>query len=68
MMNAIDEIKRQYIYTVQPVKLFEEQKNKATQSNSFDFISRLNPKESTFNPFHPNVMDEKNANKLDLLG
>ncbi len=66
MMNAIDEIKRQYIYTVQPVRLFEDEKPK-TQAGNFEFISRMN-KETKFNPFHPNVTTDKTAKQLDLLG
>lgn len=68
MMNAIDEIKRQYMYTVQPVRLFEDERSKAGKPNSFEFISQINSKESKFNPFHPNVLNEQTANKLDLLG
>ena len=67
MMNAIDEIKRQYVYTVQPVRLFEDENPKAPPSNTFEFISKINSNQSKFNPFHPNVADGKTANQLDLL-
>ena len=38
MFNAIEEVKRQYTYAVQPVKLFETRNSQAAQKSSFDFI------------------------------
>ena len=68
MNNAIDQIKRQYIYTVQPVKLFEQGNNNPfqAQKNSFDYFNSV--KKSNYNPFHPNVKTDKTAKNLDLLG
>lgn len=38
MFNAIDEIKRQYIYTVQPVNLFETKKSMDAQKIHLNLI------------------------------
>ena len=37
MFNAIDEVKRQYTYAVQPVKLFEANHSQAAQKFVLDF-------------------------------
>ncbi|MBQ8459255.1 hypothetical protein IJ541_04035 [bacterium] len=66
MFNAIDEVQRQYMYTVQPVKLFETNKSKDTQQYSFDFISQMNKNGN--NPFHPDISNSEKGNKLDFLG
>ena len=42
MFNAINEVKRQYMYTVQPVKLFETRNFQEAQKSSFDFINQAN--------------------------
>ncbi|MBR1424899.1 hypothetical protein IJ579_04995 [bacterium] len=69
MMNAIDEIKRQYVYAVQPVKLFETENSKVAQQNTFHFISMTNKNDNQrYNPFHPNVTNASTAKKLDILG
>lgn len=41
MFNAIEEVKRQYTYAVQPVKLFETRNSQAAQKSSFDFINQM---------------------------
>ena len=51
MFNAIEEVKRQYTYAVQPVKLFETRNSQAAQKSSFDFINQM--QKSGNNPFHP---------------
>lgn len=66
MFNAIDEVKRQYLYTVQPVKLFETKNSQQAQKNSFEFINQAN--KSGFNPFHPNLSNTNKGEKLDLMG
>lgn len=66
MNNRIDEIQRQFMYKVQPVKLFETKNNEQAQKSSFDFINQMN--QSGFNPFHPNVKSEVRAKRLDILG
>ena len=66
MFKAIDEVQRQYMYTVQPVKLFETNKPKETQKFSFDFISQMNKNGN--NPFHPDISNSEKGNKLDFLG
>ena len=66
MFNAIDEIKRQYIYTVQPVNLFETKKSMDAQKNSFEFNNQMN--NSIYNLFHPDVSNSISGKKLDLLG
>ena len=66
MFNAIDEVKRQYTYAVQPVKLFETHNSQMAQKRSFDFINQA--KQSGFNPFHPNVSNTDKGGKLDLMG
>ena len=63
--NSIDEIHRQYMYAVQPVKLFESKNQNQTQKSSFDFISQMN--KNGYNPFHPNVKSETTAKKLDIM-
>ena len=67
MFNTIDEIKRQYIYNVQPVKLFETQNNVAAQKNSLDYLNQTN-KSSTYNLFHPDVSNSEKGGHLDLIG
>jgi len=64
-MNAIDEIKRQYLYTVQPVKLFEDNRSKAQNDISYDFISKA--KQNGYNPFHPSVENSQRGSRLDIL-
>jgi uncharacterized protein YeaC (DUF1315 family) len=66
MNNAIEEIQRQYMYAVQPVKLFETRNNQAAQKSSFDFINQMS--KSGNNPFHPDVSNTSKGNKLDLMG
>ncbi len=66
-MNSIDQIQRQYIYTVQPVKLFETENSKAAKDNAYSFISKINDKETKYNPFHPNVLNNQLAQKLDVI-
>ena len=53
MFNAIEEVKRQYTYAVQPVKLFETRNSQAAQKSSFDFINQM--QKSGNNPFHPDI-------------
>lgn len=65
MFNKIDEVKRQYTYAVQPVKLFETQNSQAAQKSSFDFLNQMS--KSEFNPFHPNVTNSEKGSKLDLM-
>lgn len=66
MLNKIEEIQRQYMYAVQPVKLFETQNNQAAQKNMFDFSNRIN--QSTNNPFHPDISNTNKGGELDILG
>ena len=44
MFNAIDEVKRQYTYAVQPVKLFEANHSQAAQKYAldFEFLNQMN--------------------------
>ncbi len=67
MMNRIDEIQRQYMYTVQPVQLFETNKSNNTPKSTFDFINQMYSNSSGYNPFHPNVQNETTAKRLDIL-
>ena len=62
--NKINEIQRQFMYTVQPVRLFETKNSNQAQKSSFDFINQMN--QNGFNPFHPNVKSESMAKNLDL--
>ena len=69
MMNGkIDSVSRQYMYAVEPVKMFETQNNPNAQKSSFDFIIQMNFKNSNFNPFHPNVQNASTAKRLDIMG
>lgn len=65
MFNAIDEIKRQYTYAVQPVKLFETKNSQTAQKSTFDFINQM--KNSGHNPFHPDISNSQRGNKLDIM-
>ncbi len=65
MFNAIDEIKRQYTYAIQPVKLFETKNSQAAQKSTFDFINQMN--KTGHNPFHPDISNSEKGNRLDLL-
>ena len=65
MFNAIEEVKRQYTYAVQPVKLFETINSQAAQKSSFDFINQM--QKSGNNPFHPDISNTSKGNKLDLM-
>lgn len=67
MFNAIDEIKPQFMYTVQPVKLFETQNNNAANKNSLDFLNQTN-NSSTYNLFHPDISNSQKGKHLDLMG
>ena len=66
MFNAIDEVKRQYMYTVQPVKLFETRNSQEAQKSSFAFINQAN--KSGYNQFHPNLSNTDKGGKIDLMG
>lgn len=66
MFNPIYEVKRQYMYTVQPVKLFETQNSQAAQKNSFEISNQTN--KSSYNLLHPNVSNSSSGKKLDFLG
>ena len=69
MMNEkINSVSRQYTFAVEPVQMFEAQKQAQAQRSSFDFLNQMNFKTSGYNPFHPNVRSETTANKLDILG
>ena len=65
MNNKINEIQRQYMYPIQPVRLFENKNDKQAQKSSFDFINRMS--QNGYNPFHPNVKSETMAKRLDIL-
>ena len=68
MFNAINEVKRQYTYAVQPVKLFETNNSQAAQKYAldFNFVSQMNKTDN--NPFHPDVSNTSRGQKLDILG
>lgn len=67
MFNKINQVQRQYTYAVQPVKLFEADKNKHAQKNSFNpFSEQTNFTQYTL--LHPNVSNSASGAKLDLMG
>lgn len=66
MNNMINEIKPQYIYAVQPVKLFETENSKQAQKNLLSLFNTSNG--TDYNPFHPDVSNSEKGNKLDLMG
>ena len=67
MFNAINEVKRQYTYAVQPVKLFETKNKKADTKNPFaNFNQQTNKSEYNLN--HPKVSNTTLGGKLDFLG
>ena len=70
MLNSIDEIKRQFIPTVQAVQFFEGEKTSKQQTSQpiYNFISQMNQSaKNGYNPFHPNVTSNNTANKLDII-
>ena len=68
MNNAINEVQRQYMYAVQPVRLFETKNSKAAQKDAFDFSFISQMKSNGNNPFHPDVSNSEKGNKLDIMG
>ncbi len=66
MNNKINEIKPQYIYAVQPVKLFETEDTKRANKQAFNFGNEQI--QTNYNPFHPNVSNSEKGNRLDLMG
>ena len=66
MLNKIEEVQRQYMYAVQPVKLFETQNNQAAQQSMFDLTNKIN--QSNHNPFHPDITNTGKGGRLDILG
>lgn len=64
MFNKINEVQRQYMYAVQPVKLFEDNKHHNTPKSSFEFINQMS--KSANNPFHPDVSNSEKGRKLDI--
>ena len=67
MNTKINEVKRQYFYAIQPVKLFETQKENSLQQNlnNLNFISTKNI--SGNNPFHPDISNTNKGNRLDFI-
>ena len=66
MSGKIDAIQQQYMYTVQPVKLFGDEKQNQTRKSSFDIYSQMNSK-SDYNPLHPKVKSPTMAKNLDIM-
>jgi len=67
MFDKINNVKRQYTYAVQPVKLFENNNTKQQQAAGLsDFNKQIN--RSPYNPFHPSVENSAPGGKLDILG
>jgi len=64
--SSIDAVQRQYIYTVQPVHLFEAKNSQKHQKSSFDFLN-LTSQNNPFSPSHPNVKSPTLARHLDIL-
>lgn len=67
MNNAINEIQRQYMYAVQPVKLFETKNTPQAQRNALDFSFINHMKSSGNNPFHPDVSNSEKGKMLDII-
>ena len=63
--SKINEIQRQFMYAIKPVKLFETKNQNQTSKSSFDFINQMN--QNGYNPFHPNVKSETMAKRLDIM-
>ena len=64
MFNKINEVQRQYMYAVQPVKLFEDNKQQNAPKSSFEFITQMS--KSANNPFHPDVSNSEKGRRLDI--
>ena len=69
MLNSIDQIKQQFIPTVQAVQFFENENRTQRQADPvYNFISQMNQSaKNGYNPFHPNVTSENTAKKLDIM-
>lgn len=67
MYNAINEVQRQYMYAVQPVKLFETRNKQADTKNPFAQLTEQT-NFSQYNLNHPNVSNSSSGGKLDFLG
>lgn len=65
MFKAIEEVKPQYLFAVQPVQLFETKKAKKASDNPFEKLLQTN--NSNYNLLHPNVSNSKTGKKLDLM-
>ena len=67
MLNSINEIKRRYMYAVQPVRLFETRNKQTDTNNPFaNLIETTN--NSRYNLNHPNVSNTTSGGRLDFLG
>ena len=64
MFNKIDEVQRQYMYAVTPVKLFENKNSQTPKSSLDEFINQMS--KSSNNPFHPDISNSYKGQRLDI--
>ena len=67
MINGIDKIQSNNIFKVNPVQLFENNRQNRTENNPFNsglFVQLTN---ENFNLNHPRTAGDVSANNLDLL-
>lgn len=67
MINGIDRVQPNNIFKVNPVQLFDNNRQNRTENNPFNsglFVQQTN---ETFNLNHPRTAGGAQANNLDLL-
>lgn len=67
MINGIDKIQHNNIFKVNPVQLFENNRQSRTENNPFNSGLFAQQTNTDFNLNHPKVAGSNSANNLDLL-
>ncbi len=67
MINGIDRVQPNNIFKVNPVQLFDNNRQSRTENNPFNSGLFAQQKNETFNLNHPRTAGGAQANNLDLL-
>ena len=67
MINGIDRVQPNNIFKVNPVQLFENNRQSRTENNPFNSGLFAQQTSETFNLNHPRTAGGAQANNLDLL-
>lgn len=67
MINGIDRVQPNNIFKVNPVQLFENNRQSRTENNPFNSGLFTQQTNETFNLNHPRTAGGAQANNLDLL-